>query len=288
MDADAYDDEEMGLAALDGQVFRRRSDVHRPSRSGSTARKQSSQSSLGSGGAESSHRRHGRSVKGSAKGSHKVAVRADSGSEADDGGQSRSQSQGEGEGSRSSFGGLFRSTNKSSSKGSDENKGTADAGSPHKVVPLADADGLALGEGGGDGEDQERPVVWERGYHSEDEERMHPQQSGKLAGADSVADPEKRLWAESGLEGRVVRRGQSDGPRLDSEALLDSAAHARGNTATATLSTAASLEALQSVGIHSTLHAQDWAPPIHDADFDGYARYRDSAQPSVLHRPTLI
>jgi len=78
------------------------------------------------------------------------------------------------------------SRKKSSSKGSDEDKGTVDIGSPHKVVPLADADGLALREGGGNGEDQERPVVWERGYHSEDEERMHPQQSGKLAGADSV------------------------------------------------------------------------------------------------------
>ena len=121
-------------------------------------------------------------------------------------------------------------------------------------------------------------MVWERGYHSEDEDRMHPQQAGKLAGADSVSDPVERQWAEVGLEGRVVRRGQSDGPRFDSEAVHDTSAHALGNTATSMLATAASFEAIPFDGVHSALHAQDWAPPINDADFEGCAH---------LHFPSL-
>jgi len=66
--------------------------------------------------------------------------------------------------------------------------------------------------------DDDDAVVFERGYREEDELFLHPEQRGKLAGVETVDGVEDRRWATSGLEGEVVRRWQSDGTRLDSEA----------------------------------------------------------------------
>lgn len=60
----------------------------------------------------------------------------------------------------------------------------------------------------------------ERGYHLKDEEFLHPEQRGKLPGVESIDNPKARAWAAAGLEGTVVRKWQSEGPRLDSDAIL--------------------------------------------------------------------
>lgn len=62
--------------------------------------------------------------------------------------------------------------------------------------------------------------VLERGYHLKDEEFLHPEQRGKLPGVESIDNPKARAWAAAGLEGTVVRKWQSEGPRLDSDAIL--------------------------------------------------------------------
>jgi hypothetical protein len=67
----------------------------------------------------------------------------------------------------------------------------------------------------GDSSDEDgiKTVVWERGYNSQDEMRMHPEQMGSLAGEESVQYKGNRDWAQRQQEGRVVRRHQNDGPR---------------------------------------------------------------------------
>jgi hypothetical protein len=84
---------------------------------------------------------------------------------------------------------------------------------------------LKLGSGAGAGAGAEAEAldagadrVFERGYRGEDELFLHAEQRGKLAGVEAVRQPEARLWAAAGLEGGVVRRLQSDGIRLDTEA----------------------------------------------------------------------
>ena len=62
--------------------------------------------------------------------------------------------------------------------------------------------------------------VFERGLETEDSGPaigLHPEQSGKLVGVETVASGEDRWFAASGLERKVIRRLQSDGPRFDSE-----------------------------------------------------------------------
>jgi len=62
-------------------------------------------------------------------------------------------------------------------------------------------------------------VVLERGYDEEDEFFLHPQQTGRVAGVEAVESWGNRQWATAGLEGRTVRRLQSEGSRYDSEAI---------------------------------------------------------------------
>lgn len=65
--------------------------------------------------------------------------------------------------------------------------------------------------------------VLERGYSLQDEEFLHPEQRGKLAGVESIDDPKARSWAAAGLEGTVVRRWQVEGPRLDGDSIANGA-----------------------------------------------------------------
>ncbi len=48
---------------------------------------------------------------------------------------------------------------------------------------------------------------------------MHPVQRGKLSGVEFSDDPVARSWGAAGLEGTVVRKWQSEGPRLDNDAI---------------------------------------------------------------------
>eukprot|EP01038_Epipyxis_sp_PR26KG_P005003 gene5003-6988_t len=73
--------------------------------------------------------------------------------------------------------------------------------------------------GKGYSSDEELEEIRERGYNIPDEEMLHEHQRGKLAGLETIGTREGRQWASSGLEGRIVRRYQSDGPRFDSEAI---------------------------------------------------------------------
>ena len=50
---------------------------------------------------------------------------------------------------------------------------------------------------------------------------LHIEQSGKLVGIESVEGETNRYFASSGLNRRVIRRVQSDGPRLDIEGIPD-------------------------------------------------------------------
>lgn len=61
--------------------------------------------------------------------------------------------------------------------------------------------------------------VLERGYNSEDEFLLPDASRGKLAGIEILDDTDERKLAEANLEGKIVRRWQSEGLRLDSEAL---------------------------------------------------------------------
>ena len=83
-----------------------------------------------------------------------------------------------------------------------------------------------------DDSDDEMEVI-ERGYDSEDEFYMNEHQKGKVAGIEAIHDSTSKMWAASGLkdasitakrdgvvatkERVVVRRLQSEGPRLDTE-----------------------------------------------------------------------
>ena len=61
--------------------------------------------------------------------------------------------------------------------------------------------------------------VLERGYNIQDEVFLHREQRGKIAGIEAVASNDARQWAGAGLEGKIVRRWQSEGSRFDSEAI---------------------------------------------------------------------
>ena len=74
-------------------------------------------------------------------------------------------------------------------------------------------------EGEEEVDEESSDVFLERGYGPADEPFLHAEQRGKLGGIEAVDSREGRRWAASGLEGRMVRRLQSDGLRLDSEAL---------------------------------------------------------------------
>lgn len=59
---------------------------------------------------------------------------------------------------------------------------------------------------------------YDLGYGPAAKEFLHPEQRGKLSGVEAIDNYESRSWAAAGLEGTVVRRWQSEGLRLDSEA----------------------------------------------------------------------
>ncbi len=61
--------------------------------------------------------------------------------------------------------------------------------------------------------------VYERAYDSDEENFLHPQQSGKLVGVETVHNTGDALFAATGLEKETVRRYQYDGPRMDEEML---------------------------------------------------------------------
>ncbi len=65
-------------------------------------------------------------------------------------------------------------------------------------------------------------TVLERGLETETSgvaKGLHPEQSGKIVGVETVESAHSRFYASSGLEKRVIRRLQSDGLRLDSEVI---------------------------------------------------------------------
>ena len=62
-------------------------------------------------------------------------------------------------------------------------------------------------------------TVRERSYNIHDELFLHQQQRGKIAGIETINEQEAKNWAKIGLEGKIVRRWQSEGPRFDSEAI---------------------------------------------------------------------
>eukprot|EP01041_Mallomonas_annulata_P000103 gene103-145_t len=93
----------------------------------------------------------------------------------------------------------------------------AAAAAKSRLKPVEDDAEAAKGKAGEEEEDEVE--VLERGYSSEDEFFLHPQQKGKLAGVEAVESNRNRQWATGGLEGRTVRRWQSDGSRFDSEAI---------------------------------------------------------------------
>lgn len=86
-------------------------------------------------------------------------------------------------------------------------------------------------EGGDEEGEEESDVLLERGYGAADELFLHAEQRGKLGGIEAVDSRDGRRWAAAGLEGRVVRRMQSDGLRLDSEALEGSDGQPASSTA---------------------------------------------------------
>ena len=61
--------------------------------------------------------------------------------------------------------------------------------------------------------------VYERVYDSDEENFLHPQQSGKLVGVETVHNSADALYAATGLEKETTRRYQFDGPRMDEEML---------------------------------------------------------------------
>jgi len=62
-------------------------------------------------------------------------------------------------------------------------------------------------------------TVRERSYNIHDELFLHKEQRGKIAGIETITNQEAKNWAKIGLEGKIVRRWQSEGPRFDSEAI---------------------------------------------------------------------
>lgn len=78
----------------------------------------------------------------------------------------------------------------------------------NKDLPALDGDG-----------DEENPEVRERGFNLQDEVFLHKQQRGKLSGIETINSAESRKWASAGLEGKIVRKWQSEGPRFDSDAI---------------------------------------------------------------------
>lgn len=69
-------------------------------------------------------------------------------------------------------------------------------------------------------EEENTEEVRERGYNVPDEYYLHQEQRGKLSGVETVDGVENRHWASAGLEGKIVRRWQSEGLRYDSESIL--------------------------------------------------------------------
>lgn len=65
--------------------------------------------------------------------------------------------------------------------------------------------------------------ILERGYDSAEEFFLHEEQTGKLSGVETLSSSRKNgenlFYGSSSLEGTVVRRLHSDGPRFDSEAI---------------------------------------------------------------------
>jgi hypothetical protein len=55
-------------------------------------------------------------------------------------------------------------------------------------------------------EEDEDLEVRERGYNLQDEVLLHKEQRGKLFGMETLMDKESKVWANAGLEGKIVRR----------------------------------------------------------------------------------
>lgn len=68
-------------------------------------------------------------------------------------------------------------------------------------------------------EESEEDEVIEKGYNSADDFFLHPEVKGKLAGNDAVFGSDDKAWAKLSVEGKVIRRYQSDGSRYDSLAI---------------------------------------------------------------------
>jgi hypothetical protein len=62
-------------------------------------------------------------------------------------------------------------------------------------------------------------VLRERAYNVQNEVFLHHQQRGKVSAVETIMDKEGKQWASAGLEGRIVRRWQAEGPRFDSDAI---------------------------------------------------------------------
>ena len=69
-----------------------------------------------------------------------------------------------------------------------------------------------------DASSEEEEVI-EKGYTAADDFFLHPEVRGKLAGHDTVLEGADKDWALLSLDGKVIRRHQSDGSRYDSLAI---------------------------------------------------------------------
>lgn len=114
---------------------------------------------------------------------------------------------------------------------------------------------------------------------------MHPVQRGKLSGVESIDDSNARTWAAAGLEGMVVRKWQSEGPRLDSDAIVS---HNRlsPKSPTTPASLVAQAENKQAAffpenGGSSSLHPQNVhrnADGTYERDVQGWEELRDGRE----------
>jgi len=84
-----------------------------------------------------------------------------------------------------------------------------------ETISLWQKDPLSLSE------DQE---VIEKGYNSEDELFLLPEQTGELMGIETISSKEAQQWAAIGLDGRMVRRAKFAGSRYDKFVIRSEAA----------------------------------------------------------------
>ena len=287
---DGLGDEELGYPKIDNKVFRRKVDRNRASRSHSASRKIAG--TTGGGHNDLHDRRSGRGIDKDTKMRNK--------------GKSPSKRKGKGSYGIAAYAG--QSSDDESARGgyttkSDRSSSTSNSFFSNFISKKKSSRKVsAAGESSGD-EDawRDRPVVWERRF--QDEHRLHPEQMGTLAGVDSIQDPDERAVAASTMNGRVVRRVDSDGPRFDSEAVIDpndpdrnrmkeEAARALNNVHKDKDHHNDDHET-RSVHMHNTntratahpgLH-RDWAPALHgEGDLDGFAMslVADPSQRQVL------